>query len=521
MKSRTSTQSRRDFLRAVSVAGGTLLLPACTKNSQPLLESSVEPPTARSKLPDGLHPGNFIIHSKSPLALETRRSKIGSGLITPASRFFIRNNLPIPSADIVERTDAWVLSVRGVKQARSITLPELQGLGLQTECAVIQCSGNGRAFFAHGPSGSTWKTGAAGCALWTGIRISTLVEYLGGAVANAKFLTATGGEALPQGIDRNTVVVERSIPISKALDDTLLTWEMNGAPIPLTHGGPLRLIVPGYYGCNNIKYVKRLTFAEQETDAAIQRSGYRLRPIGVPGNPDQPSMWRMPVKSWLNGPGADGVPVLAGRVTFYGVALSGERGIRRVEISFDRGNTWVNARIEGPDLGPNAWRAFSYTAELAPGQYTAVSRATDTVGEVQPLHRVENERGYGYNAWLEAALTVNLVDALSETLPNRPEDIRAATKAPVVKKNSVLTPAGENGRVAFSESAQPPCGVCHTLSDAGSQGSVGPNLDQIRPDRRRIESAVTNGVGAMPAYRDVLTPKQIQEIAEYIVEATR
>jgi len=493
------------------------LLPAYAKNAT----AAVESPVAIPELPDELNPENFIIHNKSPLALETRRSRIGSGVITPASRFFIRNNLPMPSAKIVDRANAWVLSVLGVKRPGSLALTEIQGLGLQTETAVIQCSGNGRAFFAHNPSGSSWKTGAAGCAMWTGIRVSTLVEYLGGVASSAKFLTSTGGEALPQGVDRNAVVVERSIPISKALGDTLLAWEMNGAPIPITHGGPLRLIVPGFYGCNHIKYVKQLAFADKETNATIQRTGYRLRPIGVAGNPKQPSMWRMPVKSWVNGPGADGVPVLAGRVTFYGVALSGERGIRRVEISLDRGKTWVNARLEGPDLGPNAWRVFSYTVKLAPGQYMVASRATDSKDDVQPIHRVENERGYGYNAWLDAALTVNLVNELPEELPDQSESPPAEPEVSAADKNEILSPAGKNGRVAFSESAQPPCGVCHTLSDAGTQGLVGPNLDQMQPDRQRVESAVKNGVGAMPAYRDVLTPEQIQDIAEYIVEVTR
>ena len=512
--------NRRGFLKSLTVGGGALLLPACTKAPTSMDESVALSTPPKPTLPDHLNPSNFIIHNKVPLALETRRSKIGSGVITPASLFFVRNNLPMPPAEIVSHPDAWELAVQGVQREGTLSLAELKGLGLQTESSVIQCSGNGRAFFGHDPSGSNWGVGAAGCSMWTGIRVSTLAAHLGGAVATAKFLTSTGGEELPEGVERNDVVVERSIPIEKALGDTLLAWEMNGAPIPITHGGPLRLIVPGYYGCNSIKYVRAIAFAERESEAEIHRTGYRMRPIGVPGSPDQPSMWRMAVKSWVNGPGADDTPVLAGSVTFYGVALSGERGIRKVEVSLDEGNTWTDARLEGPDLGPNAWRAFSYTVELPVGKHTIVSRATDTKGDAQPRTRVENERGYGHNSWLEAALTVNLVDVLPDVMPSAEASFEVA-EAPTAKKEVTLSEAGEEGRVVFTEAAQPSCGICHTVSNAETQGIVGPNLDDMKPDKQDVESAVTNGVGAMPSYRDVLTPKQIQDVAEYIVEVTR
>ena len=93
-------------------------------------------------------------------------------------------------------------------------------------------------------------------------------------------------------------MVERSIPL-KALDQALLAWDMNDEPMPLAHGGPLRMVVPGYFGVNNVKYVDRVAFTEGQSDAKIQASGYRIRPIGEKGAPDQPSMWEMPVKSWV------------------------------------------------------------------------------------------------------------------------------------------------------------------------------------------------------------------------------
>src|SRR5690606_29352712 len=134
--------------------------------------------------------------------------------------------------------------------------------------------------------------------------------------------TATGGEQLPEGVDPLTVVVERSIPLEKGMEDALLAWQMNGEPLPLVHGGPLRLIVPGYFGVNNVKFVKRLAFTPEETQASIQRSSYRVRPIGESGNPSQPTMWEMPVKSWVNHPAGE-QSVRAGRVIIDGVAFGG------------------------------------------------------------------------------------------------------------------------------------------------------------------------------------------------------
>jgi sulfite oxidase len=141
-----------------------------------------------------------------------------------------------------------------------------------------------------------------------------------------------------------------------------------------------------------------LNFTDKETDANIQRSGYRLRDIGKKGAPDQPSMWEMNVKSWINGPLGD-APVSAGTVQITGVAFAGAHSVKRIEISTDGGQNWVEARFFGPDLGRFAWRQFVLPVELREGNYTLVSRATDTAGNTQPVDRVENERGYGHNGW--------------------------------------------------------------------------------------------------------------------------
>jgi DMSO/TMAO reductase YedYZ molybdopterin-dependent catalytic subunit/cytochrome c553 len=524
----TPPNSRRYFLRNLGLGGGAVMLASCAKGGLGLTNGErsenlpaappILPEPAVKKLPDGLSRNNFYVHNEKPLALETKRQNIGSSPITPTSVLFVRNNLPMPSKTIVSNPDEWVLEVKGVKSEQALTVAKLKTMGRSFETSVLQCSGNGRAFFEHGPSGSQWAVGAAGCVIWCGVRVSEVIQQLGGAATDFKFLTGTGGETLPENLDAKIAVVERSVPAGKGLKDCLLAWEMNGEPIPITHGGPLRLVVPGYFGCNNIKYIKTLTLSDKESESKIQQKGYRFRPLGEKGNPDQPSLWRMPVKSWVNGPGADDTPTLSGKVHFHGVAFSGERGVNGIEVSMDKGKSWVNAEFDGPSMGPNAWRAFHFAVELEEGEYSIVSRAKDTEGDVQPAFREENERGYAYNAWQEAALNVRVVDIL----PQSSEKADARDSAPVVlsKKQVRLSESGERGKAVFTQTAQPGCGVCHTLSDAEANGTIGPNLDSLKPAVAQTENAVINGVGVMPSFGDSLSPDQISDLAQYIKEAS-
>ncbi len=244
-------------------------------------------------------PGDIIVHSNN--TLETKRSAYGTSVITPSDQLYVRNNLPPPDPAILENRDAWSIEFSGVGKPVTMTLADLKSMGLETTAMVLQCSGNGRGFFPSKPSGTPWKVGAAGCVIWSGVPVRDVVKAVGGIKAGAKYMTGTGGEVLPQGLDPLSVIVERSLPLA-AVEDALLAWEMNGEPISLAHGGPLRLIVPGYTGVNNIKYIKQLSFTEQETKANIMSHGYRITPVGGTAGPDLPSVLEMSVKSWINSP---------------------------------------------------------------------------------------------------------------------------------------------------------------------------------------------------------------------------
>jgi DMSO/TMAO reductase YedYZ molybdopterin-dependent catalytic subunit len=348
---------------------------------------------------------SMIIHT--PTTIETKRSAIGSSIITPSDRLFIRNNLPAPSAADIGDVNAWKISIEGVGKPQTFTVDDLKHMGLETMATVLQCSGNGRGLFPGKPSGTRWQTGAAGCVMWAGVAVRDVIKELGGVSAGMVYMTGTGGEKLPEGIDPLAVIVERSVPLA-AMQDAMLAWEMNGEPMPLAHGGPLRLIVPGYSGVNNIKYIKRLAFTKEQTQAAIQKTGYRMSPVGQKGDPSQPAVWTMDAKSWVTSPSPDSGPVKAGVVQITGVAMGGLEDVAKVAVSLDGGKTWQDARLVGPDLGKYAWRQFVLATTLKPGQYDVACRVTTKSGVDQVALSTENAAGYLNSGWQAHAVKITV-----------------------------------------------------------------------------------------------------------------
>ena len=367
------------------------------------------PATAAKPLPAYIawkDPAAMIVHSTN--TVETRRHAFGTSVVTPNEMVYIRNNLPPPSFDIVADRDSWQMSVEGVKNSRKFSVGELKSLGLETVAMVLQCSGNGRGMFPVRPSGTPWQVGAAACVIWSGVPVRLLADTLGGVTNGMVYMTGTGGEKTPDGLDPKSVMVERSVPIA-AMADALLAWEMNGVPISLAHGGPLRLIVPGYNGVNNVKYLARLAFTQAQSDAAIQKTGYRLSPPGEKGDPSQPSIWEMAAKSWINSPGPESGPLRAGKVQIKGVGFGGMQAVKAIEVSADSGKSWKPARLVGPDLGKYAWRQFVFSIDLAAGAHTLMCRTIDSLGVVQAENRIENTGGYSNSSWRDHAVKVVVI----------------------------------------------------------------------------------------------------------------
>ena len=397
---RSTDLPRRHFLFAAGSVGVAAALPVTADGRPARAQAQTAkplPPYAAWKNADAM-----IVHTGN--TLETKRDYFGTSGITPEDRLYVRNNLAPPKDDILADRDAWEVEIDGVGKPGRMELGDLKRLGLTTVAAVLQCSGNGRGLHKHKASGSPWIVGAAGNVLWSGVPLSAVVQAMGGIADGAKFITGTGGDPLPEGVDPKRVMVERSVPVA-ALDDALLAFEINGRPISLAHGGPLRLVVPGYYGINNVKYLKKLAFTDKESDVNIQATGYRVRPPGQKGAPKQPSMWEMSVKSFVTNPLRE---TAQGPVQVYGVAFAGTRAVERVEVSIDGGKTWKPAQFVGPDMGRFAWRTFVLAADLKPGTHTIASRATDTAGNTQPEMFEENERAYGHNGWRAHAVAVTV-----------------------------------------------------------------------------------------------------------------
>lgn len=387
---------RRGFLiGSAGIAGAAasgVALPAMAQESEGGL-----PDYAAWKNADAL-----IKHSEN--TMETKRAAIGANLITPDDELFIRNNLPTPDPKVLDDPNAWMVEIEGVGKPGAMSVGDLRKLGIETVVSVLQCSGNGRAFFDHETSGTQWSVGAAGNVIWTGIPVRLIVEAMGGVTEGMQWMTGTGGEDIPEGLPPETIIVERSVPL-KAMEQAILAWEMNGKPVPLAHGGPLRLVIPGYYGVNNTKYIKKLAFTAEETKAKIQQSSYRIRPVGEKASASQPSMFEMNVKSWITGPLEEAV---AGKVQVEGVALGGVNPLEKIEVSTDGGANWTEAVFLGPDMGPFAWRPFVAMVDLAAGTHLLASRATSVDGSVQPEDFPANERGYGHNGWRDHAVEITV-----------------------------------------------------------------------------------------------------------------
>lgn len=407
----TTNLTRRRLLTtsasSLAVAGLAPALSAAQNTATPATPTPAA--TATKPLPAYVswkNADSLIVHT--PTTIETKRSAFGTSIITPSDRLYIRNNLPAPTAAVIGNPEDWKVSIEGVGKPQSFTIADLKTIGLETMATVLQCSGNGRGYFAGKPSGTKWQVGAAGCVMWSGVSVRDVIATLGGVTKGMVYMTSTGGEKLPEGIDPLSVIVERSVPLS-AMQDAMLAWEMNGEPIPLAHGGPLRLIVPGYNGVNNIKYIKRLAFTKEQTQAAIQKTGYRLSPPGQKGDPSQPAVWAMDPKSWITSPDPEGKAVKAGQVQIMGVALGGLNAVAKVDVSLDGGKTWKAARLVGPNLGKYAWRQFALAATLKPGQYEIACRTTDSTGKVQVATSPENTGGYLNSGWISHAVKVTVV----------------------------------------------------------------------------------------------------------------
>ena len=345
--------------------------------------------------------------SKTGFEIETPLELLREDAVTPASKLFVRNNQqPDWSATLKPAPQGpWKLEIGGLLEfPRTATLDELKRLPQVEHELVLQCSGNGRAMFsATSPvKGSQWSYGAMGNVKFKGPTLKSVFEKLDVRPhATAKYIAAEGADTpgKPDGAD-----FEHSLPLNETLARSILALELNGQPLPAVHGGPLRLVTPGYYATMNVKWLSRLRLEAQETVNYHQVKRYRIpREPLKPGSTFDYTLdnsdphWRMRIKSVILAPGHDAA-LRDGKIVASGVAWNdGTALIDAVELSLDGGKSWRRAELERS--GRYAWQRWQMPLTLAKGKHTLICRAVDTLGSTQPLDGSVgwNPDGYVWN----------------------------------------------------------------------------------------------------------------------------
>jgi sulfite oxidase len=345
---------------------------------------------------------DMIVHGKEPFNAEPPRSALAGQALTPIETFYARNHGPIPYIE----PETWRLEVDGlVERPAAFSLERLRaGFEHRDLVATVQCAGNRRAELqAVRPiRGATpWGSGAISTARWTGVSLADVLAETG-VRPEAAHVALTAPDVAPEAHEP----YGGSIPVSKATaGEVLLAWGMNGRPLPRVHGGPVRVVVPGYVGARSVKWVTRVIAQRHPSGNYFQARVYRLLP---PDGGEGPDLGPVAVNADILWPD-EGETLPPGPAVVAGYAMGGDRrGVARVDVSLDDGRTWRQAELD-PGSGPWAWRHWHAAVDLPEGEVTITARAWDTAAASQP-ERPEslwNPGGYVNNAW--ARVRVNAV----------------------------------------------------------------------------------------------------------------
>ena len=326
-------------------------------------------------------PSDLVIRNARALDAEAPLSALAT-FETPTEHFFVRSHFGPPT----QLPLAWTLAIDGeVQRPVTLTLDEIRKMGAQTRPVTLECAGNGRgAYRLPKTSGVQWEYGAVSTARWTGVPLPALLERAGLTEA-ARHLWMEAADHSPSGTVPKFL---RSIPREVALGDVFVAYAMNDRPIPLLHGGPLRLIVPGWFGMASTKWLTHIHAMRAESDNYFMSRGYRFA--------DGTAVTTMRPKSVIASPLAD-ERVRAGSLTVRGQAWSGGAAVRAVDVSTDGGRSWRAARLVGT-ANPGAWRTWDAEVSVRPGPALIMARATDATGAVQPMQATPNPGGYANNS---------------------------------------------------------------------------------------------------------------------------
>ncbi|MCW2559961.1 MAG: putative oxidoreductase [Mycobacterium sp.] len=347
---------------------------------------------------------DMIVRAQSPFNAEPPASVLARADITAVDAFFCRNHGLFP--DIA--AEQWHLTVGGaVSEPLDLTYDELiKRFSTYSVVATLGCAGNRRAEMVKErpmPGKEPWAHGAISTAEWRGARLADVLDAAGvrrdDGLHVAFAAPDVAGEALP------VQPYGGSITLSKAMsDEVLLAWEMNGEKLPRVHGGPVRVVVPGFIGARSVKWVTAITVQPGPSENYFQALDYRILPADADPDTAAPgegiSLSSVVLNCDILVPD-DGATVPAGPLAIRGWAAAGDcSSIARVDVSLDDGRTWRQAKLE-PVRSRWAWRTWSLTVEVPHGPISLTARAWDDTGLTQPEFPASlwNPRGYGNNAW--------------------------------------------------------------------------------------------------------------------------
>lgn len=390
----TTPITRRALIAGVGTAA--LVAPAVAKLGGGMIDLGLPGgPSLRPTTPAFPGKGEMIVQRIRPPLLETPMDAFATGTITPNDRMFVRWNWPMPTE--VKAADHRVAIGGAVKQPMSLSLEEIAGAGEPVSVVAInQCAGNGRGLSEPRVTGTQWGNGAMGCAKWTGVRLKDVLAKAGIAEGATRVRFAGLDVPLTEGAPQFI----KSLPMDMAMrDDVLVAWAMNDEPLPILHGFPLRIVVPGWFSTYWVKMLSTIEVLTGEDESHYVAETYRWPAVPVtPESKDFPTVpiTAMPPRSFITSH-ADGDTVALGKpLTLEGIAMGGDAALERVDLV---GKGWAIPCDLGPDEhGPYAFRRWSVSLPQVAGDFENLGvRARNVNGAVQPETLVWNPSGYARN----------------------------------------------------------------------------------------------------------------------------
>ena len=390
----------REFMQPFQAAGSVAIYPASTcarvvasggcSAAMPISElvPAVDPEEACQQAIEA----GLVVHRAHPLNSETSIPALIGSVVMPNAHFYVRNHFQIPSLD----ADGYRLSVSGaVDRSLSLGLRDLRNMPSQTLVATLECAGNGRTLFDPSVPGEKWNLGAVSTAEWTGVPLVEVFDRAGvqSQAREVVFRGADGGE-----VDGTAgpIVFERSLSVADARQGgALLAYAMNGEPLPLQHGYPLRVIVPDWYAVASVKWLTEIELVDRPFSGHYQTDKYQYE-WQREGQLVREPVTLQRVRALITEPSAN-QELPRGEFAVRGVAWSGAAPIARVEVSVN-GERWQDARLIG-ERQRHRWQWWELLTRVHdPGPLTVRARATDLAGRTQPDMAEWNRLGYGNNA---------------------------------------------------------------------------------------------------------------------------